>query len=69
MPERLGNSSDDQGLACSDLHMLVQLGARERTEKELRDLLSRTGFRTVRVAPLRSTLFLLESIPSDGEAG
>ena len=69
VPERLGNSPDDQGLACSDLHMLVQLGARERTEKDLRDLLSRAGFRTVRVAPLRSTLFLVESIPADGEAG
>ena len=68
VPERIGNSPDDQGLACSDLHMLVQLGARERTEAELRGLLLQAGFRTVRVAPLRSTLSLLESIPADDEA-
>jgi SAM-dependent methyltransferase len=65
VPERVGTSPDDQGLACSDLHMLVQLGARERTEPELHDLLARAGFRTARVLPLRSTLALIEARPRE----
>jgi ubiquinone/menaquinone biosynthesis C-methylase UbiE len=68
VPERLGSSPDDQGLACSDLHMLVQLAARERTEPELRSLLSAAGFRTARVSPLRSTLAVIEVVPADGNA-
>lgn len=63
MPERLGMSSDDQGVACSDLHMLVQLGGRERTEAELGALLSAARFRIARIEPLRSTLHLLEAVP------
>ena len=63
VPERFGASPDDQGLACMDLHMLVQHGGRERTEAELRALLSGAGFRTVGVKPLRSTLALIEAAP------
>jgi ubiquinone/menaquinone biosynthesis C-methylase UbiE len=66
MPERMGSGPDDQGVACSDLHMLVQLGARERTEAELRALLSEAGFDVTRVAPLRSTLAILEAVPRPG---
>ena len=68
MPERLGSGPDDQGIACSDLHMLVQLGARERTEAELRELLSAAGFDVARIAPLRSTLAVLEAVPRSGAA-
>lgn len=63
VPARLGLTRDDQALACSDLHMLVQFGARERTETELRNLLNSAGFRTPRIESLRSTLFLLEAVP------
>jgi ubiquinone/menaquinone biosynthesis C-methylase UbiE len=66
MPDRLGSGRDDQGVACSDLHMLIQLGARERTEAELRALLSEAGFDVGRVAPLRSTLAVLEATPRSG---
>ncbi|HEY7473312.1 MAG TPA: methyltransferase [Gemmatimonadota bacterium] len=68
VPERLGTSPDDQGLACSDLHMLVQLAARERTESELRALLAGADFRTARVSPLRSTLALIEARPASAQS-
>ena len=64
VPEEVGASPDDQGLACMDLHMLVQLGGRERTEAELRALLSGAGFRTLGVKPLRSTLAVIEALPA-----
>jgi SAM-dependent methyltransferase len=68
VPERLGTSAEDQGLACSDLHMLVQLAARERTEAELRGLFSAAGFRTTSVKPLRATLAILEAVPLEDYA-
>jgi DNA-binding transcriptional ArsR family regulator len=65
VPDRIGSSAEDQGLACMDLHMLVQLAARERTEAELRELLSGAGFRTARIEPLRGTLAILEAVPEE----
>ncbi|MTD15667.1 methyltransferase [Nakamurella sp. YIM 132087] len=45
-----------------DLHMLVLLGGRERTERQWRELLSRSGFRVERItAGARSAL--LEAVP------
>ena len=64
-PERPGSGADDQALACSDLHMMVQLGGRERTGAELAALLSGTGFDVARIAPLRSTLAVVEALPRD----
>jgi hypothetical protein len=64
VPRRMETSPADQGLACMDLHMLVQLAGRERTERELRDLLSAAGFRTERVTPLGSTIAVLEASPA-----
>jgi ubiquinone/menaquinone biosynthesis C-methylase UbiE len=69
VPPRLGSSTEDQALACMDLHMLVQLGARERTEAELRALLSGAGFRATSVRPLRSTLAVVEAVPEEDGAG
>ncbi|HET6361319.1 MAG TPA: methyltransferase [Gemmatimonadota bacterium] len=63
-PGRFGASPDDQELACMDLHMLVQHGGRERTEAELRELLSDAGLRTAGVKPLRSTLAVIEAVPA-----
>jgi hypothetical protein len=37
-----------------DLHMLLLLGARERTESEFRVLLERSGFRLDRLVPTES---------------
>ena len=51
LPER----AVDQPFAIRmDLHMLLMLGARERTEAEFRDLLARAGFELVRVVPTAS---------------
>jgi SAM-dependent methyltransferase len=69
VPDRLGSSAEDQALACMDLHMLVQLGARERTEAELRELLSAAGFRTRSVRPFRSTLAVFEAVPAEDGGG
>lgn len=66
MPRRLGSGPDDQSVACSDLHMLVQLGGRERTEAELRRLLSEAGFEVTGLTPLRSTLAVFEAVPRSG---
>ncbi len=65
VPPRLGSSADDQALACIDLHMLVRHAGRERTEPELRGLLSDAGFRTTGVKALRGSLSLLETAPAD----
>ena len=51
LPER----AVDQPFAIRmDLHMLLLLGARERTEAEFRDLLARAGFDLVRTVPTGS---------------
>lgn len=47
-----------------DINMLVRAGGRNRTEQEYRDVLTRGGFRTTRVIPTASTLFLLEALPT-----
>ena len=45
-----------------DINMLVRTGGRNRTEQEYRDVLTRGGFRTTRVIPTASTLFLIEGM-------
>jgi hypothetical protein len=51
LPER----AVDQPFAIRmDLHMLLLLGARERTEAEFRELLGRAGFSLSRVVPTGS---------------
>ena len=44
-----------------DLEMLLNLGARERTAAEYRNLLGQTGFEVTRVVPTASPLSLLEA--------
>jgi orsellinic acid C2-O-methyltransferase len=48
MPERLVPSAESRALARVDLHMLVALGAQERTEAEMRALLQSAGLAEVR---------------------
>ena len=50
-----------------DLHMLVLLGAWERTEVQYRRLLVETGFRVERVVPTASVagLSVIEAVPAD----
>ena len=64
VPDRLGTGPEDQALACGDLHMLVQLGGRERTRPELTALLEQAGFDLARVTSLRGTLSLLVARPA-----
>jgi hypothetical protein len=46
-----------------DLHMLVLLGARERTEEEYRALLNAAGFELGRVIPTRAGPGIVEALP------
>ena len=51
LPER---ARDRPAAIRMDLHMLLLLGARERTETEFRMLLKRSGFRLERLVPIES---------------
>jgi C-methyltransferase len=48
----------------ADLEMMLNLGARERTAAEYRDLLSQAGFRMTRVVQTASPLSVVEAIPA-----
>jgi hypothetical protein len=66
LPER---AADQPAVIRMDLHMLVLLGARERTEAQFRRLLAETGFEVRRVVPTRSPagLSVLEAVPAHPE--
>ena len=70
VPER---ARDQPAVIRMDLHMLVLLGARERTEGQYRTLLAETGFRVERVVPTASPagLSVLEATPAlpTGQSG
>ncbi len=51
LPERAAPGPREAHALTMDLHMFVLFGARERTEKELRGMLSEAGFRVDRVVP------------------
>jgi len=63
LPER---AADQPAVIRMDLHMLVLLGARERTEEEFRRLRAGAGFEVRRVVPTRSVagLSVIEAGPS-----
>ena len=63
LPER---AADQPAVIRMDLHMLVLLGARERTEAQLRRLLADAGFELRRVVPTRSPagLSVIEAAPA-----
>ncbi len=48
----------------ADLEMMLNLGARERTAAEYRELLSEAGFRMTRVVPTASPLSVVEATPA-----
>jgi hypothetical protein len=64
LPER---ARDQPAVTRMDLHMLVLLGARERTEAQYRALLAEAGFRVDRVVPTGSLagLSVIEATPAD----
>jgi orsellinic acid C2-O-methyltransferase len=61
MPERLEPSLENQALARVDLHMLVALGAQERTVNEMLALLGSAGFERVRRIGTDSEFQILEA--------
>jgi ubiquinone/menaquinone biosynthesis C-methylase UbiE len=61
MPERLEPSAENRGLARVDLHMLVALGAQERTLAQMLELLNSAGFRQVRRIGTPSEFQILEA--------
>jgi orsellinic acid C2-O-methyltransferase len=63
MPERLGTTPSDQAMAQSDLNMLIQLAAQERTESEFVALLESTDFRHTRTVPAGRGFSVLEAVP------
>jgi hypothetical protein len=68
LPER---AQDQPAVIRMDLHMLVLLGARERTEAQYRRLLAETGFQVERVVPTRSPagLSVIEATPAPQPEG
>lgn len=63
LPDRLDTSTDHRAVVRSDLHMLVALAAKERTESEFRALLESAGFRVSRVLPIGATFSVIEALP------
>ncbi|HTY94237.1 MAG TPA: hypothetical protein VMC02_10140, partial [Steroidobacteraceae bacterium] len=61
MPARLEPSAQHRALARVDLHMLVALGAQERTEDEMRGLLASAGLQQVRRIDTGSEFQILEA--------
>jgi O-methyltransferase domain/Dimerisation domain len=66
LPER---AQDQPAVIRMDLHMLVLLGARERTEAQYRALLTDTGFSVERVVPTASPagLSVVEATPASAD--
>jgi SAM-dependent methyltransferase len=60
MPERLDPSAENRALARVDLHMLVALGAQERTFNEMTALLAAVGFQQLRRIETASEFQILE---------
>lgn len=61
MPERLEPSAQNRALARVDLHMLVALGARERTQAQMQALLQAAGLANVRRIDTPSEFQILEA--------
>jgi ubiquinone/menaquinone biosynthesis C-methylase UbiE len=67
MPERLNASAQSESLARSDLHMLVALGAQERSPAEFEKLLRAADLRTVRLIDTGGDYQLIEAMPIDSQ--
>ena len=61
MPGRLEPSDENRSLARVDLHMLVALGAQERSLQEMLALLSQSGFDQVRRIETASEFQILDA--------
>ena len=58
----LSSETDNAFSTLSDLHMLVVLGGRERTESEYRDLFARAGFQLTGVLPTGAPQSIVEGL-------
>ena len=63
-PEHFGDSPHDQGIARSDLNMLVGTGGRERTEAQYRELLAEARLRITNVLELGGPYSMIEAAPA-----
>ena len=63
MPERLDASAQSESIARSDLHMLVALGAQERTAAEFEVLLQAAGLATLRLIETGGDYHIIEAAP------
>ena len=61
MPERLEPSAENRALARVDLHMLVALGAQERTQAQMQALLHSANLTTLRRIETASEFQILEA--------
>lgn len=62
MPERVKDNADTIWL---DLWMLAQMGGRERTADEYRELLAASGFSATQILPTSSQLWIIEAARTD----
>ena len=62
-PQRFSDCPHDQGIARSDLNMLVGTGGRERTENQYRELLDAAKLRMTQLLPLSDPYCMIESAP------
>lgn len=62
-PEHFLDSPRDQGIARSDLNMLVGTGGRERTQTQYRELLDATQLRMTQLLALAGPYGVIESVP------
>lgn len=62
-PQRFHDSPHDQGIARSDLNMLVGTGGRERTENQYLELLDAANLRMTQLLPLGGLYCMIESAP------
>jgi hypothetical protein len=61
-PFRLSGNVPFRG-ARADIGLMVLNGGQERTEKEYRELLDKTGFRLTRVVPTDTAVSIIEAFP------
>ena len=66
VPDRVEASAGQQRWTMMDLHMLVMLGGRERTEPEFQALAAAAGFKELRAVPLPGPtgFSLIEVVPA-----
>jgi ubiquinone/menaquinone biosynthesis C-methylase UbiE len=61
-PERIENADEMLTSVMGDLHMMVVLGGKERTDNEYRELMAKAGLRMTRVVPTESDFAAFEAV-------